>query len=175
MANVSVDLAVAAASRATTPTVACLLVLCMALLVPTDAFQCPSTAGGYTKLTDGDARARLAAARISVYSSGSCSDRSKKDCTSLAGVNLSTIGAIIAFKGLTNCNVVVTGGTETGHEDGTFSHWNGYKLDVSANECIRLYVTRTMAAVGSNVYRSAAGNYYYYEGNHWDITVCQTN
>ena len=158
MANVSVDL-VPAASTATT--VACLLVFCMALLVPTDAFQCPSTAGGYTKLTDGDARARLAAARISVYSSGSCSDRSKKACTSLAGVNLSTIGAIIAFKGLTNCNVVVTGGTETGHEDGTFSHWNGYSWTSQQTNAFACTLTGRSPRWGSNMY----------EGNHGDITV----
>ncbi len=55
------------------------------------------------------------------------------------------------------------------------SHWNGYKVDVALNSCIDSYITRTFTNIGRRSdgaaqYRSAAGNIYARESNHWDIT-----
>lgn len=36
--------------------------------------------------------------------------------------------------------------------------------------CITNYVKRSFTSIGGSKWRSAAGNIYYYEGNHWDIT-----
>ena len=42
----------------------------------------------------------------------------------------------------------VDGGTETGHAYGTYSHWNGYKLDFALSTCINNYVRGTFRAPG---------------------------
>ena len=140
----------------------------------TCAFDCPSTVGGNYKLTQSQAMAKLSAASVPVVSSGNCITRSNPTCTSLDQINLYTIGVVVSFKALSGCPVTVTGGTETGHENGVFSHYNGYKVDISMNSCITAYVQKNMRAISSNVFLSNAGNYYFYEGNHWDVTVCQT-
>ena len=87
-------------------------------------------------LSHGAAKSQLQAAGVTVFSSGNCSDPTKKNCTSLNGVRQSTIDEAIALKIACGCTVVVTGGTETGHtddEDGIFDHANGYKIDVDKN------------------------------------------
>ncbi len=67
------------------------------------------------------------------------------------------------------------GGTETGHASGTYSHWNGYKLDISLNTCINNYITNSFTYIGlrgdgAKQYQASSGNIYALEGNHWDIT-----
>ncbi|WP_020579430.1 hypothetical protein [Actinopolymorpha alba] len=128
-----------------------------------------------TKLSHADATSRLRAAGITWSSSGGCSNRNNPTCTSFEQVNLDTIRGIITLKNASGCAVNVTGGTETGHAGGTYSHWNGYKLDISIYTCVSNYITRTFTFIGyrsdgAAMYRSAAGNIYAREGNHWDIT-----
>jgi hypothetical protein len=87
----------------------------------------------------------------------------------------------------------VTGGTETGHAGGTYSHWNGYKLDFSKTSGLNSYVTNTFTRIanrgdGYPQWQAASGNIYCVslsrkrvfagliadnekdEGNHWDVT-----
>ena len=68
----------------------------------------------------------------------------------------------------------ITGGTEVGHASGTYSHYNGYKVDTSITTCINSYITRNFTYIGlrgdgAPQYKSAAGNIYAKESNHWDI------
>jgi hypothetical protein len=123
-----------------------------------------------TKLSHADATSRLRSSGITWSSSGGCSDRNNPTCTSFDQVNLATIQGIQTFKSASGCAVNVTGGTETGHASGTYSHWNGYKLDISLSSCVTGYIQRTFTSIGGSKWQSAAGNVYYLEGNHWDIT-----
>ena len=128
-----------------------------------------------TKLTHADATSRLRNAGITWSSSGNCSDRNNPTCTSFSQVNLATIQGVITLKNASGCAVNATGGTETGHAGGTYSHWNGYKIDISPYACVSNYITGTFPFIGyrgdgAAMYESGAGNIYARESNHWDIT-----
>lgn len=69
-----------------------------------------------------------------VISSGGCSDASQGNCTSFDGVRRESLQGLIDFKAkcdqaMGDCDIHMTGGTETGHSNGTYSHSNGHKLD----------------------------------------------
>lgn len=123
-----------------------------------------------TKLSHSDAANRLRSSGITWSSSGGCSDRNNPTCTSFTQVNLATIQGIQTLRSATGCAINVTGGTETGHASGTYSHWNGYKLDTSLSACLNNYIQGTFTSIGGSKWRSGSGNIYYKEGNHWDIT-----
>lgn len=122
-----------------------------------------------TKLTHSQATSRLSSSGISWSSSGGCSNRNNSTCTSFDQVNLTTIQGIQTLRGASGCAINITGGTETGHASGTYSHWNGYKLDISLGGCVSNYIQR-FTYIGGSKYQSGSGNIYYLEGNHWDIT-----
>lgn len=126
--------------------------------------------GLFAKLSHSEAAGRLAAAGIGISSSGGCSDRNNPTCTSLDQVNDATIAGAITLKNASGCSLTVTGGTETGHADGTYSHWNGYKLDFSMTSCLTNYVTGTFTPIGGSKWQSGSGNIYFNESNHWDVT-----
>lgn len=134
---------------------------------PADA---KAPAGALAKLSHGTAAAQLSSAGIGISSSGGCSNRNNPTCTSLDQVNSATIQGAITLKNASGCGLTVTGGTETGHASGTYSHWNGYKLDFSMTSCLTNYVTRTFTSIGGSKWQSGAGNIYYNESNHWDVT-----
>lgn len=123
-----------------------------------------------TKLSHSDAAARLRSSGITWSSSGGCSNRYQSNCTSFEQINLATIQGAQTLKSATGCALNVTGGTEVGHASGTYSHWNGYKLDYSLSTCLNNYVQRTFTYIGGNKWRSGSGNVYYKESNHWDVT-----
>ncbi len=81
-----------------------------------------------TKYTHGDAAQRVHNTGIGISSSGQCTNRNVPTCTSLEQVCKSSIDGIITLKQASGCDITITGGTETGHASGTYSHWNGYKV-----------------------------------------------
>jgi hypothetical protein len=122
-----------------------------------------------------DAYSDVYTAGIGIRSSGGCYDRMKRGCTSLDGARPNTISGILSLKKGSGCPVTITGGTEIGHATGMYSHGNGYKLDIAFNSCIDPYITKGFSYMGYRSdgaiqYKSAAGNVYAKEGNHWDIT-----
>ncbi|MGA5039875.1 peptidoglycan-binding domain-containing protein [Streptomyces capoamus] len=138
-----------------------------------------ATGGG--KLTDAQAMARLTAAGIPRYSSGNCSDRNRKNCTGLQDIRARTVDGVIALKRQSGCRIVITGGTEVGHAGGTYSHWNGYKVDVARTSCVTEYIEahsrkQYKRGDGAWVWRvTSAGKTVIdyadeYWANHWDIT-----
>ncbi|MFE5663639.1 hypothetical protein ACFQ7W_06865 [Streptomyces niveus] len=127
-------------------------------------------AGALAKLSHATAASQLSGAGIGISSSGGCSNRNNPTCTSLDQVNSATIQGAITLKNASGCGLTVTGGTETGHASGTYSHWNGYKLDFSMTSCLTNYVTRNFTSIGGSKWQSGAGNIYYNEVNHWDVT-----
>ena len=125
-------------------------------------------------ISHSSATSQLRAAGITWSSSGNCSDRYTATCTSFEGIRQSTIDGIITFKRASGCAINITAGTEIGHSGGTYSHWNGYKLDIAKSTCVNGYITRSYTYVGyisgwGYQYRAASGNLYTDEGNHWDI------
>jgi hypothetical protein len=123
-----------------------------------------------TKLTHAQATSRFRAAGITWSSSGGCSDRYQPTCTSFEQVNLPTVQGAETLKRASGCALNVTGGTETGHASGTYSHWNGYKLDYSLSSCLSSYIRNNFTSIGGSKWQSGSGNIYFLESNHWDVT-----
>jgi len=122
------------------------------------------------KLSHSEATSMLRSSGITWSSSGNCSNRNNPTCTSFSQVNRATIRGIQTLRSASGCAINVTGGTETGHASGTYSHWNGYKLDTSLSSCLNGYIQGSFSYIGGSKWRSGSGNVYYKEGNHWDIT-----
>ncbi|MFI9027132.1 hypothetical protein [Streptomyces sp. NPDC053560] len=127
-----------------------------------------------TKLTHSQATTMFRNAGITWSSSGGCSDRNTPTCTSFDQLNQATAQGAVTLKKASGCALNITGGTETGHASGTYSHWNGYKLDFALSTCVSNYVTGTFAYIGvrgdgAPMYRSGSGNIYAKEGSHWDV------
>jgi hypothetical protein len=132
-------------------------------------------ASALTKLTHAQATSIFRAAGITWSSSGGCSDRYNSTCTSFEQINDSTVYGVRTLKTASGCAVNVTGGTEVGHASGTYSHWNGYKVDISKYTCVGNYIHNNFTRIanrgdGALQWRSGAGNIYADEGSHWDIT-----
>ncbi|MDX2970191.1 hypothetical protein [Kribbella solani] len=132
-------------------------------------------ASALTKMTHAQATAIFRAAGITWSSSGNCSNRNVATCTSFDQINDSTVYGVRTLKTASGCAVNITGGTETGHGSGTYSHWNGYKVDIAVYTCVSNYIRNTFTRIadrgdGAQQWKSGAGNIYANEGNHWDIT-----
>ncbi|MFI6661583.1 hypothetical protein ACIBL8_39385 [Streptomyces sp. NPDC050523] len=134
-----------------------------------------ASAAAVTKLSQADAANRLRNAGITWSSSGNCTNRNNAHCTSFEQINLATVQGAITLKNASRCALTITGGTETGHASGTYSHWNGYKLDFNPTTCLSNYITGTFTYIGPRAgdgapqYRAGSGNIYARESNHWDV------
>lgn len=132
-------------------------------------------ASAVTKMTHSQAASIFSAAGITWSSSGNCSDWNNSTCTSFTNINDTTVYGVRTLKQASGCAINITGGTETGHASGTYSHRNGYKVDISVYTCVSNYIRNTFTRIadrgdGAQQWRSGAGNIYANEGNHWDIT-----
>lgn len=131
--------------------------------------------GSSDKLTHAEAMQMLNGTGISVTSSGNCSNRYNSTCTSLEQIRRNSMDGIINFKNACGCTVIITGGTETGHSSGTYSHWNGYKIDINSGySSTNNYITTNYTFIGyrgdgAATYQDGNGNKFYRESNHWDI------
>lgn len=136
----------------------------------------PAATAAPAKYSHAAAAQQLKRAGINWTSSGGCSNRNNPKCTSFEQINKSTVAGVIDFKKASKCAVTITGGTEKGHASGTYSHWNGYKVDIRPTSCVNSYITRTFRYVGkrkgdnAKQYKAPSGNIYAREGSHWDIT-----
>jgi len=89
----------------------------------------PTSSGLYTHA---EAMAALANG-ISVSSSGNCSNQNNASCTSLEGIPAPVVNRINALRNASGCNLVITGGTETGHE----THGTGRgSVDFREDSCL---------------------------------------
>jgi hypothetical protein len=149
-----------------------LVALLAALVVPVAA---AGPASAVTKLTQSQAASQLSSAGISWSSSGGCTTRSNSTCTSFEQINQETVSGVITFAQASGCAVNITGGTEVGHSDGTYSHYNGYKVDVTSTSCVSNHITSHYAysgtrSDGAEMYTAPSGNVYALESTHWDVT-----
>ncbi|MFD7868130.1 peptidoglycan-binding protein [Streptomyces sp. NPDC059783] len=144
-------------------------------LIVTDTAPTIPTSVRDVRLNHGLALQQLAAAGI----------KAPVGRTSLNGVRARTVQGVIALKKASRCPVVITGGTESGHSSGKYSHANGYKLDLrtrNEGQCLTRWIKNTQrkgAPRGSDprwhgtlngtsaeyVYETPRGG-----GVHWDIT-----
>ncbi|MGW0606815.1 hypothetical protein [Streptomyces sp. NPDC002644] len=141
---------------------------------PGTAVAQESAAAAVTKISHSTATTMFRNAGIGWTSSGGCSDRNNPTCTSFEQLNLASAQGAVTLRNASGCAMTITGGTETGHASGTYSHWNGYKLDYSLTTCLGNYITGTFTRIadrsdGAAQYRSASGNIYARESNHWDV------
>ncbi|GAB3817984.1 hypothetical protein GCM10027605_69620 [Micromonospora zhanjiangensis] len=125
-------------------------------------------------VSQSSAASQFRAAGVTWSSSGGCTNRNQSNCTSFEGIRQATIDGVITFKRISGCAINITGGTETGHASGTYSHWNGYKVDVGMTTCVTNYIKGHYTYVGyisgwGYQYKAPSGNLYTDEGNHWDI------
>ncbi|MFC4588094.1 hypothetical protein [Sphaerisporangium corydalis] len=128
------------------------------------------------RLQHPQATRRLRLAGLRWRSSGHCVDRLGPSCTSLASVRLGTLWGLVNLRHRSHCPLTVTGGTETGHAGGRYSHGNGYKIDIAHNRCVDRYVRRKRAGQvrrdGARLFyeRHPQGyTVYANEPSHWDI------
>ncbi|MFD5488881.1 peptidoglycan-binding protein [Streptomyces virginiae] len=131
--------------------------------------------GTSTVLTHSQAAAIFNGAGIGWTSSGNCSNRNSTSCTSFDGLRRASADGAVALRRASNCALTITGGSETGHAGGTYSHWNGYKLDFSPTSCLSNYITGTFPRTGTRgdgaaLYTAPSGNIYARESSHWDVT-----
>lgn len=127
-----------------------------------------------TRLHHNYAMNRIRKAGLGWRSTGNCVDKHRPTCTSLHTVRLGTLLKTIELKRMSGCRLIVTGGTETGHAVGTYSHGNGWKIDLAPNRCLDRYITRRLEphgkrGDGSQLYISPEQDLFARESDHWDI------
>jgi hypothetical protein len=132
-------------------------------------------ASAVTKLTQAQAESIFRAAGITWSSSGGCTTRSNSSCTSFEQINQNTAYGVRTLKQASGCAINITGGTEVGHASGTYSHYNGYKVDISKYTCVGNYIHNNFTRIadrgdGYAQWQAASGNIYADELSHWDIT-----
>lgn len=120
---------------------------------------------------------RLASERINIASTGNCSSRNNSACTSLDGIPVSAVDALIALqndlkKTCASCHFTVTGGTEVGHD----THGVGKSIvdlssgDPRVNQYIKNQIGNQSPALNT-WYGGGSNQYYFYEGNHWHVCL----
>lgn len=130
-------------------------------------------------------RARFAAAGVSI-NNAPCTGSSGSGCTNVAGMQEAAVQEIIALANACgNGCVVITGGTEPGHAPGTYSHANGYKVDLRTTDALNNFIKGKMRQVGTRtgnepgpIYWDScgnpaqkSGNQYVFASDHWDNTI----
>jgi hypothetical protein len=77
-----------------------------------------------------------------------------------------TVDGVITLKGASGVgSLVITGGTEVGHASGTYSHYNGYKVDVRHSTTLDNYIHTAFTRIANRAdgypqWRAASGNIY---------------
>lgn len=107
-----------------------------------------------------------------------CTSGQSVDCVNLDGIRQDTVNELIwLHQACPNCNLFITGGTEPGHENGVYSHTNGYKADLRLDSGLATFITTNCnysftRSDGAVVYTNPiTGGQYALENNHWDIFV----
>ncbi|GAB2822391.1 hypothetical protein GCM10022221_20460 [Actinocorallia aurea] len=130
----------------------------------------------FEQLTHESVDAALHAAGVARRSSGACTDRTRRGCTSYEGLRRGTLDGLLRFVRESGCPVTVSGGTEPGHQKMMYGHENGYKVDIMPTDCVDSHIYRTMTKVGSRkddspMYRGLRPGELYVDErrDHWDI------
>ncbi|GIH26955.1 hypothetical protein Aph01nite_52650 [Acrocarpospora phusangensis] len=119
---------------------------------------------------------RIHRAGIGWQATGRCTDHNRPFCTSLHSIRYGTLMKTIDLKQRSGCRIVITGGTETGHAHGHYSHGNGYKVDIKHNNCIDSYIRKKYdfyrtRGDGAALYRTPDNDILAREPDHWDLLL----
>jgi len=120
---------------------------------------------------------------LSQVSSGKITVNGPESQTSLNGLQVATISGVLSlFNSCGQCNIEISGGTESGHEPGPRSHASGNKLDLTPTTDLNSAIYSRIATSCKtpppiNISCGGAdGNTYRYEPNtsgsggyHWDV------
>ncbi len=138
------------------------------------------TAGPEGTLTEQGARDVFQTNGISVNKSACPADTRFQNvsggCTSVGGIQATTVAEALQLKNQCHCNLEITGGTELGHSgSGVGSHSGGYKLDFALNPALNNYITGNFTDIGVRSdgaiqYKAPNGVIFAREGDHWDTT-----
>ncbi|KAG8713767.1 hypothetical protein FRC08_012832 [Ceratobasidium sp. 394] len=120
------------------------------------------------KMTQKEAEDTLRPYGIKAASSGNCTKKNNAKCTSYDGILSGTIYGVILLYITSECPVTITGGTEVGHAPGTYSHANGYKVNLRKNPCLNKYLHKFVKP--GKCGKDLDGNLYCELGNNWDVT-----
>ncbi|GES01157.1 hypothetical protein Acor_32210 [Acrocarpospora corrugata] len=128
------------------------------------------------RVSHAHAMRRISRAGLGWHASGRCTDQNRPYCTSLHSIRYGTLMKTIDLKRHSHCRIIITGGTETGHAPGAYSHGNGYKVDIKHNSCVDSYITRNyrfyrVRGDGAKLYRSPDDDIYAREPDHWDLLL----
>lgn len=167
------------------------LVMIAAVLAALSASATPPASASGVRLTHQQAVSKLIVGDVLWTSSGQCDDRTKPYCTSFDGIWSGTIDGVVNFRKGSTCPVVVTGGTEVGHNTTfgyPYTHEQGYKIDISRTTCVTNFIQRYFTYAGlrglvqydkygnayrAPMYKNSRGDVYadeYWGDNpHWDI------
>lgn len=129
-------------------------------------------------------RKQLSDAGVAIWHNA-CAPGTSRGCTNVGGMRPATISQTIAVRNAVcgsnkSCIITLTGGSEPGHASGTYSHGNGYKVDIDDTASVNTVLnklTHTSNRGGDNggpIYTDSCGNQYVHESTHWDITVKTT-
>ena len=104
--------------------------------------------------------------------------RNNSYCTSLEQINCASIRGIIDYKIKSGCQIVITGGTEVGHENEANSHYDGFRLNIDLNKCHDIFIKSNYKFIGrirngSPQWEDSCQNIFRLEGNHWNIYFFQ--
>ena len=154
--------------------ISALALILTALFAPGVGLASTENAYAVTKISQAQAESMFRSAGITWSSSGNCTNRNNSTCTSFEQLNLATAQGAVTLKNASGCALNITGGTETGHASGTYSHWNGYRLDYSKYTCVGNYIKTYFSYIGLRgdgypMWQSGSGNIYTDEGSHWDV------
>lgn len=101
-----------------------------------------------------------------------------KSGASLQGIQKITIDQVNNLQIACGCQIVITEGTGGSHAGGTYSHANGYKVDLRSDSSaadLNSFITSLPSAGtrsdGAAMYKDASGNVYALESDHWDVQV----
>lgn len=135
---------------------------------------------GPTCYTEEQARALLK--QFDIGTKDICPPGQSTGCVRLEGVRQAILMEAVWIKGMCECEVFITGGTEDGHSSG---HLNGYKIDIRPNDKLNDWVETNMRKAGKqggfDVYvndkvpgGNGAGWMHENPGgpnDHWDIDI----
>lgn len=106
------------------------------------------------------------------------SHRSVSTCTSYAGILSGTVDGVITLKNASgSSSLIITGGTEVGHAAGTYSHTNGYKVDVRHATTLDNYIHSAFTKIANRAdgypqWQAASGNIYCVSGAPINFDRC---
>lgn len=96
--------------------------------------------------------------------------------TELAGLREPTVQVVIDLAQAIGPLQLNSGSEKSGHNEGKYSHANGYKIDIQSTPAIDNYIQKylyigTRSGDNAPTYTDGKGNYYYREKTIWDIGV----